>query len=81
MSRFIGEMPPAWVTDELVRRFTVSRPNLQNDICYGPLLSREQYLHDLQAWKYRDGREQPEGPMSREEIEIWTSAITPPKSS
>ena len=66
---------PQWVTDELVRRFTVSRPNLQSDVCYGTLLSREQYLHDLQSWKYRDGREQPEGPMSREEIDIWTKAI------
>ena len=66
---------PQWVVEELVRRFTVSRPNPQNDVCYGTLLSREQYLHDLQAWKYRDSREQPEGPMSREEIEIWTRAI------
>jgi len=66
---------PQWVMDELVRRLTVSRPNLQNDICYGTLMSREQYLHDLQAWKYRDGREQPEGPMTREEIDVWTAAI------
>ncbi|HEV3140623.1 MAG TPA: nucleotidyltransferase family protein [Vicinamibacterales bacterium] len=66
---------PQWVTEELVRRFTVSRPNLQSDVCYGTLLSREQYLHDIHAWKYRDGREQPEGPMTKEEIEIWTSAI------
>jgi hypothetical protein len=61
--------------DELVRRLTVSRPNLQNDVCYGTLLSREQYLHDLHEWKYRDGRERPEGPMTREEIDIWTAAI------
>ena len=60
---------------QLVRRFTVSRPNQQSDVCYGTLLSREQYLHDLQSWKYRDGREQPEGPMSKEEIDIWTRAI------
>ena len=66
---------PNWVTEELLRRLGVSRPNLQNDICYGTLVSREQYLHDLHSWKYRDGREQPEGPMSREEIEIWTDAI------
>ena len=43
--------------EELIRRLTVSRPNLQNDVCYGTLLSREQYLHDLERWKYRDGRE------------------------
>ena len=47
---------PAWVTDELVRRLSVSRTNLTNDVCYGTLLSREQYLHDLERTKYRDGR-------------------------
>jgi hypothetical protein len=66
---------PQWAMDELMRRMTVSRPNLQNDVCYGTLMSREQYLHDLRAWKYRDGREQPEGPMTREQIAIWTAAI------
>jgi hypothetical protein len=67
---------PAWVMDELLRRLSVSRPNLQNDICYGTLLSREQYLHDLERLKYRDGRLQPEGPMTGEHIDIWTAAIT-----
>ena len=61
--------------EELLRRLAVSRPNLQNDICYGTLVSREQYLHDLEHLKYRDGREQPYGPMTREQIEIWTDAI------
>jgi hypothetical protein len=67
---------PQWVMDELLRRLGVSRPNLQNDVCYGTLLSREQYLHDLGHWKYRDAREQPEGPMTREQLDIWTDAIT-----
>jgi hypothetical protein len=66
---------PEWVMDELVRRLNASRPNLQSDICYGTLLSREQYRHDIEQWKYRDGREQPHGPMTREQIEIWTEAI------
>jgi hypothetical protein len=61
--------------EELMRRLSVSRPNLQSDVCYGTLISREQYLHDLEAWKYRDGREEPFGPMTREHIDIWTSAI------
>ena len=67
---------PSWVMDELTRRLTVSRPNLQSDVCYGTLLSREQYLHDLDHWKYRDSREQPEGPMTPEQIAIWTAAIS-----
>jgi len=66
---------PTWVMDELMRRLSVSRPNLQNDVCYGTLLSREQYLHDVRAWNYRDGREQPQGLMTREQIDIWTNAI------
>jgi len=66
---------PAWVMEELIRRLTVSRPNLQSDVCYGTLLSREQYLHDVRQWKYRDARQEPEGAMTAEQIEIWTAAI------
>jgi hypothetical protein len=53
----------------------VSRPNLQSDTCYGTLLSREQYLHDIVSWKYRDGREEPNGSMTRDHLDIWTAAI------
>lgn len=66
---------PTWVTEELVRRLMVSRPNLTSDVCYGTLLSREQYLHDLERLKYHDGRLEPYGPMTQEQIEIWTAAI------
>jgi hypothetical protein len=66
---------PAWVMEELLRRLSVSRPNLQSDVCYGTLLSREQYLHDVEHWKYRDGREEPHGSMTAEQIAIWTAAI------
>jgi hypothetical protein len=65
---------PAWVTDELLRRVSVSRTNLTNDVCYGTLLSREQYLHDIERTKYRDGRLDT-GSMTPEQIEIWTAAI------
>ncbi len=67
---------PAWVMDELVRRLGVSRPNLLNDVCYGTLLSREQYLHDLDRWKYLDGRREPHGSMTEEQVRIWTEAIS-----
>jgi len=65
--------------EELVRRLSASRPNPANDLCYGTLLSREQYLDDLTRLKYRDARAQPIGGMTEEEIQIWTDAI--PKSS
>jgi hypothetical protein len=66
---------PAWVMEELMRRLSVSRPNLQNDVCYGTLLSREQYLHDLVNLTYKDAREEPFGAMTRDQIDIWTSGI------
>ena len=66
---------PAWVMEELIRRLTVSRPNLLNDTCYGTLLSREQYLHDLDRLKYHDGRMEPLGTMTEQQIRIWTDAI------
>jgi hypothetical protein len=66
---------PEWVMTELLRRLGVSRPNLQNDVCYGTLLSREQYLHDVHQLNYRDAREEPSGTMTAEQIEVWTNAI------
>ena len=66
---------PAWVMEELTRRLAVSRANVQNDVCYGTLLSREQYLHDLERLKYRDSRAQPEGTMTAEQLELWTRPI------
>ncbi|MEQ1908008.1 MAG: hypothetical protein ABMA15_04250 [Vicinamibacterales bacterium] len=66
---------PAWVMDELVRRLSVSRPNLLNDVCYGTLLSREQFLHDITHLKYRDARQEPHGAMTEAQIRIWTEAI------
>jgi Uncharacterised nucleotidyltransferase len=66
---------PEWVMTELLRRLGVSRPNLQNDVCYGTLLSREQYLHDVNQLKYRDSRAEPLGTMTAEQIAIWTRAI------
>jgi hypothetical protein len=66
---------PAWVIEELIRRLSVSRANLQNDVCYGTLLSREQYRHDLDRLKYRDAREAPLGSMTRDEIARWTAPL------
>jgi hypothetical protein len=66
---------PEWVMEELIRRLAASRPNPANDVCYGTLLSREQYLDDLTRLKYRDMRAQPLGGMTEEEIQIWTDAI------
>jgi hypothetical protein len=66
---------PHWVTSELLCRVERERSEPDNHFCMGTLLSREQYLYDLKCLGYRDAREQPYGPMTREEIEIWTAAI------
>jgi len=65
---------PSWVTAELIRRLSMDAPDPLNDVCYGTMVSRDQYLHDLTSLKYQDAREVPIGRMSREQIEIWTRA-------
>ena len=66
---------PGRVTDRLMSRLAAERDDHSDHVCNGTLLSREQYLHDIERWKYRDSREAPDGPMTREQIEIWTNAI------
>jgi len=43
-------------------------------LCRGPLLSRSQYLVDVEEWGYRDAREEPVGPMGAADIAHWTAA-------
>jgi Uncharacterised nucleotidyltransferase len=66
---------PLWVPEELGRRFLAEGLDADNRICNGTLLSREQYLHDLERFGYRDARTEPYGRMTEAEIEIWTNAI------
>jgi hypothetical protein len=44
-------------------------------ICRGTLLSRAQYLVDLELWGYEDARLAPHGSMTEEDASIWTAAI------
>jgi hypothetical protein len=44
-------------------------------LCQGTLLSREQYLVDLNEWSYVDARIQPLGNMTVEQVACWTEAI------
>lgn len=66
---------PAWVTNDLMKRFAAEDPEPANLVCYGTLLSREQYLSDLSQFGYADARIQPTGQMTPRETEIWTAAI------
>lgn len=44
-------------------------------LCNGSVLSRQQYLIDIGEWGYLDGRLEPRGNMSADEIAHWTAAI------
>jgi hypothetical protein len=44
-------------------------------LCRGTILSRAQYLFDLENKGYLDARLAPSGTMSPEQVEQWTAAI------
>src|SRR5262249_60281803 len=44
-------------------------------LCRGPLLSRAQYLVDVEQWGYQDARLRPRGAMSAEQVGRWTAGI------
>jgi hypothetical protein len=68
---------PAWVMDRLLQRLhaELHAPVADSTVCRGTLLSREQYLHDVQRGGYVDGRLPPSGTMSPSDIALWTDAI------
>jgi hypothetical protein len=63
--------------DELIERLRheIHSAPPQHDICLGTLLSREQYLNDIEQQGLQDGRLVPEGKMTTEETAHWTQAI------
>ncbi|WP_233575514.1 nucleotidyltransferase [Noviherbaspirillum saxi] len=71
-------MIPSWLMVELLDRLrqeALAQPTGQ-PICAGTLLSREQYLVDVEEQGYRDARIHPLGNMSEGETAIWTEAIS-----
>jgi hypothetical protein len=52
-----------------------SPPKSAARVCNGTLLSREQYLIDIEQWGYKDPRLQPTGTMTDAQILQWTDAI------
>ena len=68
---------PASVLEELSNRLRneIEGPMPRTQVCFGTLLSREQYLTDIGIWGYQDARLKPHGPMSPKEVEHWTAAI------
>ena len=68
---------PLAVTQLLIRKFRadLTEPAPERKVCYGTLLSRAQYLVDVEDWGYQDGRLEPPGLMTRADVEHWTNAM------
>jgi len=68
---------PSWVMHELASRMEreIGDPSPEEKICFGTILSRQQYLMDVDGWGYRDARLQPLGRLTAEEIAHWTAGI------
>jgi hypothetical protein len=68
---------PAWVMNELAARVIdeTERPDANEKVCYGTIVSRQQYLTDVNQWGYKDARLQPLGNMTADEIAHWTAGI------
>ena len=66
---------PRHVLDELSQRLRLLPVAEDEHVCYGTLISREQYLYDVKTLGYEDARLEPRGGMSKNETEIWTRAI------
>lgn len=65
---------PRGVLDMLYEQVKNERrePAQEKRLCRGPILSRGQYLIDIEQWGYCDARLEPLGRMTEEEVEIWT---------
>jgi hypothetical protein len=68
---------PQWVMDTLLTQLkeTPDTAHIEDRVCRGTLISREQYLVDVLEWGYADARMAPRGPMTATEIADWTEAI------
>ncbi|GIV96404.1 MAG: hypothetical protein KatS3mg057_1061 [Herpetosiphonaceae bacterium] len=67
---------PQWVMDELLERLRkeMEMPSPQEKICQGTLISREQYLPDIEQLGYKDARLSL-GTMTQAQIANWTADI------
>jgi hypothetical protein len=68
---------PAAVLKDLLARLQAELdvPTRDSKVCQGTLLSRQQYLVDIDEWGYEDARREPRGSMTDKQIEVWTAAI------
>lgn len=71
------ERVPVWVIDHLTERLRqeARTPPPPGRLCQGTLLSRAQYLVEVEAWGYSDGRLQADIQMTADDVQNWTDAI------
>jgi hypothetical protein len=71
---------PASVRQRLIDRMVDSalEPKIAEQQCHGTLLSATQYLRDIDLEHYRDGRLEPYGTMTPEDVAIWTANFMKP---
>jgi hypothetical protein len=69
---------PSATMDRLLQRVSEithrGDPDANGRLCRGTLLSRSQYLVDVEQRGYRDARLEPIGPMTAKDIAHWTAA-------
>ena len=68
---------PAAVMRRMLARLDLEldTPAEDGKLCRGTILSRAQYLVDIDEWGYRDARVEPVGRMTTDEVDHWTAAI------
>jgi len=68
---------PDEVLQELLNQLQAERLELSPlaSVCQGTMLSREQYLIDIQRWGYQDARLAPHGNMTIQSVAHWTASI------
>ena len=67
---------PTWVMDKLLRKLhhEVYSTDEAQKLCGGTLLSREQYIEDIQQHDFKDARVSPYGNLTQREAADWTEA-------
>jgi hypothetical protein len=68
-------IPPKIIEDLITRLRSEATTAGPERLCRGTLLSRQQYLVDIQEWGFRDARLEERVQMSKKDIAHWTDAI------
>jgi hypothetical protein len=70
-----ARIPVAIMEDLITRLRAEANTAGAEQLCRGTLLSRQQYLVDVQEWEFRDARLEERVQMNEKDIAAWTDAI------